>query len=295
MTADNRPAIETMLIRVTAADGSEADLAVTRPTRAQYGVLWLPAMGVSARHYQFFASTLAEQGIASAMHEWRGVGSSALRASRACDWGYHELLHLDIPASLTAARQCDPRIDWIVGGHSLGGQLAAVFAAMNPEQVSGLAVVATGSPWWQLFSGRMRLALRAMPWIVGAVTSLAGYYPGKRLGFAGRESLGVMRDWARTTREGRYADYGSGADPAQAFARFARPVLGVHLDEDTFCPDASLRWLLQKFAEAPVDHLDLLAADFRSAKADHFSWLKEPLPVATAMAGWIRSRLARSG
>ena len=293
MTADTRAAIETSLIRVVAADGSAADLAVTRPDQAQYGVLWLPAMGMSARHYQLFASALAEQGIASAMHEWRGVGSSSLRASRVSDWGYHELLHLDIPASLAAARQWDPRIDWIVGGHSLGGQLAAVFSAMRPEHVSGLALVATGSPWWQLFSGRMRLALRAMPWIVGAVTSLAGYYPGKRLGFAGRESLGVMRDWARTTREGRYADYGSGADPEPALARFAKPVLGVRLDEDTLCPAASLRWLLQKFAEAPVNHVDLRAADFHSAKADHFSWLKEPLPVVTAMAEWIHSRLPR--
>lgn len=292
MSADDRLAADTMIIRVKAADDAEADLAVTRPPRATCGVLWLPAMGVSARHYELFASALAEQGIASAVHEWRGVGSSALRASRSCDWGYHELLHLDIPASLAAARQCDARIDWIVGGHSLGGQVAALFAALNSQRISGLALVATGSPWWQLFPGRMRLALRAMPWIVGAVTSLTGYYPGKRLGFAGRESCGVMRDWARTTREGCYAVYGSGVDPEQALARFAKPVLGVHLSEDTFCPDASLQWLLQKFPDAPVDRVNLHAADFPSATADHFSWLKDPSPVVKAMAKWMHSRAA---
>ena len=295
MSADNSVAIDNSLIRVKADDGAEADLIITRPSNAQYGVLWLPAMGVSARHYQMFASALAEHGIASAVHEWRGAGSSSLRASRVCDWGYHELLHLDIPASLAAARRCDSALDWIVGGHSLGGQLAALFAAMNPDQVSALALVATGSPWWRTFSGRMRHMLRVIPWIVGAVTSLTGYYPGKRLGFAGRESRGVMRDWARTTREGCYADYASGADSEQALARLAKPVLGVRLDEDSFCPEASLRWLLEKFVEAPIERKHLNATDFQSATADHFSWLKDPGPVVRALVEWMNSRLPHRG
>jgi predicted alpha/beta hydrolase len=91
-------------IRVRAGDGAEADLSLTAVPGAHFGLLWLPALGVTARHYRGFAEALAAAGVSVAVHEWRGAGSSSLRASRQCDWGYRELLERDIPASLKYAQ-----------------------------------------------------------------------------------------------------------------------------------------------------------------------------------------------
>jgi predicted alpha/beta hydrolase len=258
------------------------------PSTARIGVLWLPALGVGARHYEAFATALAEQGVAIAVHEWRGAGSSDRRASRACDWGYDELLAEDIPASLAAAGEAHPDLRWIIAGHSLGGQLAALFAALNPQSIAGFAFVASGSPYWRAFRGRMRRILRIVPWMIALVTAICGYYPGKRLGFAGREARTLMRDWARTARTGRYQDTADGRDSEQALAGYAQPVLGIRLSEDTLCPEASFEWLLGKFQGAPLARELLAPGDFSSGLANHFSWLKDPQPVAERMAEWLR-------
>lgn len=275
------------LLRVRSADGAEADLLMSLPSSARVGVLWLPALGVAARHYQAFASALAGAGIASALHEWRGAGSSDRRASRACDWGYRELLDQDIPASLGAARNACPDLRWVIAGHSLGGQLATLFAALNPQAVDGLVIAGSGSPYWKIFHGWMRVALFLMPLIVDTVTAVSGYYPGKRLGFAGRESRGLMRDWASTARSGCYESYGKDRDSERALRDFSKPVLGIRLSEDHLCPEASLDWLLAKISHAPTQRALLAPKDFPSGLADHFSWLKEPQPVAVALANWL--------
>lgn len=279
------------MIRVRAGDGAEADLGICCPPITRIGVLWLPALGVSARHYEAFAIALAKQGVATALHEWRGAGSSDRRASRDCDWGYHELLAEDIPASLAAARAASPHLRWVVAGHSLGGQLAALYAALNPASVEGFAFAASGSPYWRMYHGRMRWILRAVQWIVPLVTAIWGYYPGKRLGFAGREARTLMRDWARTSRKGCYENTRGGPDAERALAKFAKPILGIRLSEDSLCPEDSFEWLLGKFHGAPIERGFLQAGDFSSGVANHFSWLKDPQPVARNLAAWLR-RLA---
>ena len=74
-------------IQVRAEDGHRYSLSVTLPRDPVATLLWLPALGVAARHYQPFAQSLARHGIATFMHEWRGHGSSSLRAGHGCNWG----------------------------------------------------------------------------------------------------------------------------------------------------------------------------------------------------------------
>jgi predicted alpha/beta hydrolase len=277
-------------LRVRSADGAEADLQLTCPPNASVGILWLPALGVTARHYQAFAAALADQGVATAVHEWRGAGSSNIRASRRCDWGYRELLEHDIPASLDAARGAFPRLKWILAGHSLGGQFAALYAALYPQSAEGFAFAASGSPYWRTFPGRMRFVLRAVPLLVHLVTMVCGYYPGRRLGFAGSESRQLMRDWARTTIAGSYRNYVGARDSESALAEYPKPVLGIRLSDDTLCPPDSFEWLMAKFRQASIERIVLAREDFPSERANHFSWLKDPHPVANQFAEWLQGR-----
>jgi predicted alpha/beta hydrolase len=276
--------------RVRAADGAEADLIVSIPDGARYGMLWLPALGVSARNYQAFAAMLTGHGIAVALHEWRGAGSSTLRASRACDWSYRELLELDIPASLESAQSAGPDLQWIIAGHSIGGQFASLFAAMRSDAVKAIAIVASGSPYWRTFPRNQRWLLRAVYPLVSVIGSVCGYYPGKRLRFAGNEARSLMRDWAHSGSSGIYAPAAIDVDFEAELARFAKPLLGVQMSDDALCPHDSLAWLLKKFRSAPIDRIELRPEDFPGNAATHFSWLKDSAPVAATIAGWIERR-----
>ena len=113
--------IDASPLPVQAEDGHRFELLARVPTQPRARLLWLPALGVAARHYLPYAEALAARGIAVYLHEWRGNGSSSLRPSRTQDWGYREILEHDLPASLAQMPE-DAATPLIIGGHSLGGQ-----------------------------------------------------------------------------------------------------------------------------------------------------------------------------
>jgi len=271
-------------IRIRSADGVEADLALTRPRDATAGLFWLPALGVAARHYAGLAEALAAQGIAVARHEWRGHGSSSVRASRRCDWSYRELLEFDVPAALQVASAATPGLRWSIGGHSLGAQLAMLTWLRRPSDLHGLAVVAGGVPWWRHFGGVRAPAFRAVLAALPLVTAAVGYFPGRRLGFGGREARGVMRDWAASAVTGRYAQVSDVALPAAT----TRPVLGIGFARDGLVPRAALEDLLERTGSAAATAAVLDAHDL-GVTPDHFSWMRRPEPLAHRLSTWLHT------
>jgi len=281
MDADAAHAVRTE--RVTAADGATSELLLVGDPVSGRWLYWLPAMGVPAKHYLPLAQALADRGIAVALHEWRGIGSSDRRASRRQDWGYRTLLREDLPAGFAAARAAWPGAAGFLGGHSLGGQLAAVFAGCHCDEAAGLVLVASGSPYWKNFRHG---------WLIGAAYAAApvlarlfGHFPGRRIGFGGNEARGVIDDWARSGRTGRYVATGMG-DLEPGMTAFAAPVLALRLRDDWLGPAASLDWLLGKLPAARITR-EVFAPEDLHVQADHFGWMKAPEPVASRIAHWV--------
>jgi predicted alpha/beta hydrolase len=270
-------------IRIAATDGHRYRLLLCAPSSPRATVLWLPALGVAARHYLPFADALAACGFAVLVHEWRGHGSSSLRANRATNWGYRELLEIDLPASVAAIRERFPQTSRIVGGHSLGAQLAACLLALRPDAAQRLWLVASGSPFWRVFPAPrgwlLPLAYRFLPWLADR----AGALPGRAIGFGGKEARGVMHDWARTALSGRYAGAGVSVDLETALHGVNAPANAVLLADDWWAPPSSLAWLMAKMPRsAPT--LRMLDAAALGARADHFGWMRRPEAVAQALA-----------
>jgi len=249
---------------VTSTDGASAELILMRaptPLPGSPYLLWLPALGVPARHYLPLAQALARLGVGVALHEWRGLGSSDRRAGRRCDWGYRQLLDdIDSSASIAAAAWSGGR--WWVGGHSLGGQFACLLASRVPA----------AHPHW------VRLAYLAAPWLA----RLVGYLPGRRIGFGGNEARGVISDWAATGRTGCYGGHGINEDLEYLLAAQRAPVLALRVTGDWLVPAASLDFLLEKMPHAQA-HVDVLA-DRPGMDAAHFGWMKQPDEVAHRFA-----------
>ncbi len=315
--------VHSEIVPIEARDGHRWELLATVPPRPDSSLLWLPAMGVAAKHYLPFCRALAARGVATFVHEWRGNGSSSLRASRQQNWGYKELLEQDLPASERAIATRLPGVERIVGGHSLGGQLACCWLACcrlacrrlaltaqvrDAPAAARLWLVASGAPYWRAFPAPMRyglpLAYRFLPWLADR----HGVLPGRRLGFAGQEARGVIRDWARTAISGRYAVAGLQADTGgerdhdgddrpvvdhirlpdrerprtlavvdleQAMHRLDAKVDAVILQDDWLAPPSSLQYLLSKLGHTPA-RVAVLDAAALGARADHFAWMKHP-------------------
>jgi len=270
-------------IALETADGHRFGLLARIPEHAERTALWLPALGVAARHYLPLAEALAARGVAVFLHEWRGNGSSSLRPGRDRDWGYRELLLADLPRSERAVADRLPGLPRVIGGHSLGGQLACCRLALDPRAADALWLVASGSPYWRAFPARTRwwlpLAYRFLPWLADA----RGALPGRRIGFGGSEARGLVRDWSRTALSGRYAAAGIATDLDAAMGSIEVPVRAAILRDDWLGPESSLRFLLSKLPASPVA-ARTFDPQALGTTADHFAWMREPGAVAAWLA-----------
>jgi len=272
------------ILHVASADGATAELIVHPSARDEF-LYWLPALGVTARHYARFAELMATAGIGLARHEWRGAGSSNLRARRGVDWRYRDLL-ADVAQGLAALRAQHPAARIWIGGHSLGAQLAALTLARD-SSIAGLALVAGGIPHWRRFP---RWQWPLMLGLVAGFPTLAavcGYFPGQRIGFAGREAKSLMRDWASTAWSGRYRQVLDDGDLDAELANLAHPLLALQLRDDRYAPPSSLSGLLAKLPRSRAQTQSLAPADFGHGRADHFSWMKDPQPVVQRIAQFV--------
>lgn len=286
VSPDSAALVEPTVVPVTASDGACFELLLVASVSSPRHVLyWLPALGVPAKHYLPLATALAAHGVAVVLHEWRGIGSSDRRAGRRSDWGYRELLQADLPAGVAAAHARWPQAVFHIGGHSLGGQMSCLYAALHPSAFAGIVLVASGAPYWRRFrrGGVIGAAYVLAPWLA----RWCGHLPGRRIGFGGNEARGLIADWARSGRTGRYAAAGMAVDFEQRLSALQSPVMALRLRDDWLGPPASLDWLLGKMPQS-LHEVDVIEpADLAGHAADHFTWMKTPAEVAARIAHWV--------
>ncbi len=268
----------------TTPSGYRVPLLTSSNDSSRAHVLFLPALGVSARFYAPLAKALAERGFAVTRMEQRGHGHSALRASRRVDFGFREWLLDDIPAAVEAIR-AEHDGPLIVAGHSLGGHLGAVWSALNRGQVDGLALIATAAPWPGHFDARTARQIKLLRTILPVLHGTLGYYPGDRFGFGGREARTLMHDWRHMALRNEYRARGLDLDLETPLRSFDRPLLQIGLSDDGFAPLAGTAAIAAKLAVAPRTHVVLDAAALGD-RADHFRWARRPMAVADTLTTW---------
>ncbi|MET9547622.1 alpha/beta fold hydrolase [Streptomyces sp. NPDC006627] len=252
-------------------------------------VLVLPAMGTPARFYRRFARHLHDEGLTVLTADLRGQGEATPRATDrgARDHGYRALVEEDLPAVLAAVRaELGPEPPLRLLGHSLGGQLALLYAALGTgPDVDGVALVASGSVWFRAYGPRRAPGLLLGELLIAATATALGRWPGARLGFGGDQPKGAMRDWAHQGLTGRYAPKGSALDYEAALAALDLPVLAVSVEHDTLAPATALDHLLGKVPRARLTRRHYTARE-AGARLDHFAWTKAGGALAKQVAAW---------
>jgi pimeloyl-ACP methyl ester carboxylesterase len=192
-------------------------------------LLFIPALGTPAKYYRYFAEALCQQGVSVSVLELRGYGDSPYHVGRGADFAMQDLLADVIAAYQTLCDQ-SPNMDVILGGHSLGGHLA-MLAAAELQTPKKLLMVAHGMPYWRFYHGAMKVNILVIVALIKCLGPLLGYFPGHRLGFAGREALSVMQDWSRWALHGRYPKrFYSG------LASYSGLLYGIDIEGDVMTP-----------------------------------------------------------
>lgn len=282
---------ETQTLTITAADQHRfnASLYPTNEPAAPV-LIFLSALGTPARVYGRLGREMVQHGVQVCAPDWRGIGSSSIRAGRFSDFGYRHLIELDLAALIETVSQRFPEAPIWLGGHSLGGQLALLGAAANPGPVAGVALVASGSVHWPCYAGKLRLAVRSLVVLSRLASPVLGYFPGARVGFGGREAAGVMRDWSHLVVTGKYRPTGSDIDYEHALRLLKLPVLALTFAGDAWSPEQAANTLLSKLPAKSSVHWHWRDSDTAGLAVDHYSWIKQPALVAPALARFIRQR-----
>ncbi|GGR94978.1 hypothetical protein GCM10010252_37110 [Streptomyces aureoverticillatus] len=288
-TGEAAPPAESAQSVGSAATAATAELAAPAAGAAAPVVLVLPAMGTPVRVYRHFARELHAAGLGVVTADLRGQGESTPRVTdpAARDHGFRTLLEQDFVAVLQAVRaEFGSAPPLFLLGHSLGGQLALLYAAAEPgPAVDGVVLVAAGSVWYRAYGARCAPGLLAGTTLMAATATLLGRWPGTRLGFGGNQTKSVMRDWARQGRTGRYRPAGSTVDYESALRALAVPVLAVSVEQDTYAPASAVTHLLSKAPHAPVTRRHYTQQE-AGARLDHFAWTRAGGPLARGVAEW---------
>ncbi len=287
-TGANRPsefsALEELVVTTSDGAGFVIRLLPQQDPAAPV-VLLLPAMALKAKFYLPMAKALHTAGLSVATVDLRAQGESVPALAEAPQFGYRELVEVDLPAITDALNERFPDAPLHLFGHSLGGQVALLFAATAPERVSSVTVIGTGTVYWKAFGPRRWFeALWKIQWI-GLVARVTGRWPGGVL-IPGAMQGRLMADWSRHSLSSRYRPKGRSHDYDEKLAALRLPVLAISLDEDLLGPKSNADFLCGRIAACDVTrwHIDASSA---VAHRDHFEWIKDSKVIGSEVAVWI--------
>ncbi|MFC6013564.1 alpha/beta fold hydrolase [Nocardia lasii] len=274
----------TLPVRLIPATGAHRH-AVT-PDAPRPVVVIAPGLAVPGEFYEYFGHRLAACGFDVAIGEMRGQGESTHRPDADSAYGYQELVTVDFPAVLAAVRTRFPASTPYLLGHSMGGQLSAMYAARVRGRLGGLILIASGTPYFRGYRGVLVPGMLVGTAAVAVASNLAGFWPGDLLGKRayGRQSKVLMSDWARLARTGRFVPVGADIDYDERMSRLKFPVLSITVEGDDLAPQSSADHLLSKFPDARITRW------FQPEPLGHNGWITNPDSTVDAVEKWLRDR-----
>lgn len=240
------------------------------PGPIQGAVVINPATGVAARYYHRYAGFLAGHGFEVLTFDYRGIGLSRPARLRGCRYRWRDWGERDVDAALgfMLARSNAPLM---VVGHSIGGFLPGL--AENGARIARLLTMGAQYAWWGDYAPRQRAAL-FLKWHVAmpALTTLFGYFPGKRLGWLEDLPAGVAHEWS--FRGPRFET--SHPRPARAAVRarmvmVRADILAVAMSDDPLGTVPALSRTLGYYTGARRTLVGLAPADYGREAIGHFS------------------------
>jgi len=203
-----------------------------------------PATGVLARYYHRYARFLAEHGFAVLTYDYRGIGLSRPARLQRSGFRWRDWGELDFDAAVAWARRRDADGLLAVVGHSIGGFLPGF--APDADRVDRILTVGAQYAYWRDYAAGRRPGL-FVKWhlVMPALTTLFGYFPGRRLGWLEDLPAGVAHEWSfrRARMEDSYPDRERSL-VLDRFAAVRAPIYALSMADDEFgTPQAVLRGL----------------------------------------------------
>lgn len=243
-------------------------------------ILVLPALGVPASYYDVLLISLFDCNFSVACVDFHGQGESSIKANSKIDFGYKELLEIDIPVAIEATKKILSK-QLFLFGHSLGGQMACLYAGQHQHNIKGIILCLSGSVFYKSWNGLSRYKVLIGTQFSILLSRFLGYFPGHIIGFGGKTGKQLIIDWGTQSRSGLYTIGKSNIDWENGLENIKLPILGISLDNDFMAPKGAMTHLCNKMKNARFNHIILKMPSF-----NHFRWARSPEPIIREVIKW---------
>lgn len=289
-------------VTITCADGYSLSGRVFRPRAGvDRGITAVitTATGAKASYYWRYADYLASRGLRAVVADYRGVGRSApaggsagLRAMRT---RWHEWGTLDIDAVIGWAERDGPGRRIVAVGHSFGG--IGVCIAPRAAAVERLLMVGAQHAHWRDYAARHPSALLRWHVAMPAIAAVAGYLPGRKLGWLEDIPRGVAFDWARGRADFADTIGAGGREVMDRVAGLTFDVLAVAATDDPFATAPATSRLLGYLRSASIERCELAPEALGVPAVGHLGVFHERFtePLWVRSADWLLGGAAGVG
>lgn len=229
------------------------------------------ATGVLARYYHYYARFLAEHGFDVLTYDYRGIGLSRPASLRGCGYRWRDWGELDFDAALNFLSTREPSQPLFVVGHSIGGVLPGL--ARNTGRIGRMLTVGAQYAYWRDYAPAHRKRL-LWKWhlVMPVLTTLFGYFPGRRLGWLEDLPAGVANEWSfRGARLERSHPVSDRADVVARFDAVQAPILALTMTDDEIGTVAAVCRALAYYRHADRRQVVLAPSDLGFDAIGHFS------------------------
>lgn len=253
---------------VTFPDKSRNIINIYKGNSNSHWTLILPAMGIRASYYHNLANKMSVYYDSNFVTiDLRGYGNSSIRASRKENFGFVRWLEdLNFIIDFLLKESQKDKINLL--GHSIGGQLGTMYYSLHPDKIQRLILVGSSLPYFRIWKWPGKLKLLIAGYIGPFVSRIIGYFPGEIIGFAGRESMGCISDWANIVRTGKFNLGDCSFDFENAMSKVVPNITAISFPEDNLAPPYTVKYLIQKFNNSAKIEEKIING------FDHFNWTK---------------------
>lgn len=246
----------------------------------------LPAMGSHSRPARFMASHFATLGYTAYSFDPRGHGLSGPKPRRGIDYGFNEFLYQDLPALEKHVKETHKGADLILIGHSLGGHMAASYAALPTSDIKAV-VTLTSAHLDNKIIGRPSLLLFSA---FTLISKLLGYLPGQHFGWGNPIARQQVLDWARFGFTGKLRD-SNGKSLDDVLATSETPTLCIGFTDDVrMAPPHTTKAFADLMPETMAEHWAISPEDVKAKKLGHFEHMYNGVGLWDKIATWLAQK-----
>ncbi len=268
----------------TYSDGETSLASIFASNKDEPLCIVIPAMGAKAKYYESFCSQLNAEGFNVISVDWRGIGDSSIRASRASDFGYRNLIQ-DLKEVVEFGQQKFPNSTVTLIGHSLGGQIASLYTSKYSDDVDDLILITACNVYYKGWDNQTQVILAGK--VFPVIAKLFGYFPGNKIGFSGREAMTVMQDWSSNALTGNYQLTGSSFNYDEALQKLEKKILTFSVQNDRLASLKAIDNLLGKFHEnSTITKCHLTDENTQIEQLNHFNWAKKSDYLVSKIVSW---------